>query len=73
MQTESSIHGFDTLRWDDQKQIKDKMTGGKTGIWVDNSNYSAHCYNYTLDGTTVVPLVSLCSKSSRTYNDIRDS
>ena len=32
-----------------------------------------HDYYYTLDGSTVIPLISLCSKSSRTYSDIRNS
>ncbi|KAK2177762.1 hypothetical protein NP493_581g01048 [Ridgeia piscesae] len=30
VQTESSIHGFESLRWEDQKKIKDKMTDGSS-------------------------------------------
>jgi len=28
----ADIHGFNGLRWEDQKKIKDKLTSGDTGM-----------------------------------------
>ncbi|CAD5118902.1 DgyrCDS7576 [Dimorphilus gyrociliatus] len=52
----NQIHNFDALRWDDQKKIKDKVSGsadGEDGAYSGETNYKDFLIDYAKSGASV--------------------